>query len=121
MDMRSVNILLGLTMVAFAAAQYNDPDALLWVVLYLVPAAWAFAAAFRLAQVRSTRGTTLLWITLAAGVAVVIYYWPAAPQFWRKDVWWADEEAREGMGLMIALLVLLFVVLTAFTARTRRS
>jgi Kef-type K+ transport system membrane component KefB len=119
--MRYVNILLGLMMVAFAAAQYNDPDALLWIVLYLVPAAWAFAAAFRLAQVRSTRGTTLLSITLAAGVAVVIYYWPAAPQFWRKDVWWDDEEAREGMGLMIALLVLLFVALTAFTARTRRS
>ena len=48
-----VNILLGLVMVAFAAVQYNDPDALLWIVIYLVPAAWAFAAAFRLERVRS--------------------------------------------------------------------
>ena len=119
--MRYLNILLGVLMLAFAAVQYNDPDGPLWMVIYLIPAGWAFAAAFRLPKVRSGTGTTLLWITLAAGMAALVYYWPQAPGFWRKDVWWADEEAREGMGVMIAVAVLLVVLLTALTGRSRRS
>jgi len=119
--MRYVHILLGLTMVAFAAVQYNDPDALLWIVLYLVPAAWAFAAALRPAQVRSATGERLLWATVAAGVGAMVLYWPSVPGFWRKDVWWVEETAREGMGVMIALAVLLVVLAAALTAKTRRS
>jgi Transmembrane family 220, helix len=119
--MRYLNILLGLLMAAFAAVQYNDPDAPLWIVIYLIPAAWAFAAAFRLSTVRSTIGTTLLWISLAAGLATLAFYWPQGPGFWRKDVWWAEEEAREGMGVMIAFAVLLVVLLTALKGRSRRS
>ena len=68
--MRYVLMLLGLLMAAFAAVQYNDPDALLWIVIYLIPAAWAFAAAFRPARVASRAGERLLWATVAAGVAL---------------------------------------------------
>lgn len=111
--MRYVNMLLGLLMVAFAAVQYNDPDALLWMAIYLVPAVWAFAAAFRLVQVRSQAGERLLWLSVAVGVGTTVYYWPTMPGFWRKDVWWVEETAREGMGVMIALAVLLVVLATA--------
>ncbi len=111
--MRYVNIVLGLLMVAFAAVQYNDPDALLWIVIYLIPAAWAFAAAFRLPQVRSPAGERLLWATLIVGAATTVYYWPTVPEFWRKDVWWVEETAREGMGVMIGLAVLFVVLATA--------
>jgi hypothetical protein len=90
-------------------------------VIYLIPAAWAFAAAFRLPQVLSPRGTLLLYATLAAAITATVYYWPQAPGFWRKEVWWVDEEAREGMGVMIALGVLVFVLATRFTARSPRS
>jgi len=110
--MRYLHILLGLVMVAFAAVQYNDPDALLWIVIYLVPAAWAFAAAFRPAQVRSLAGERLLWLSVAIGAATTVFYWPTMPGFWRKDVWWVEETAREGMGVMIALAVLLVVLAT---------
>ena len=109
--MRYVHIVLGLLMVAFAAVQYNDPDALLWIVIYLVPAAWAFAAAFRPAQVRSLAGERL-WLSVAIGAATTVFYWPTMPGFWRKDVWWVEETAREGMGVMIALAVLLVVLAT---------
>jgi len=119
--MRYVNILLGVVMLAFAAVQYNDPDALLWIAIYLIPAAWAFAAAFRLPQVRSTAGTALLALSVLAGIGTTIYYWPTMPGFWRKDVWWVEETAREGMGVMIALAVLLAVAATALTARSRSS
>ena len=111
--MRYVNMLLGLVMLAFAAVQYNDPDALLWIVIYLIPAAWAFAAAFRLAQVRTQAGERLLWASLVVGAATTVYYWPTMPGFWRKDVWWVEETAREGMGVMIALAILLVVLATA--------
>ena len=119
--MRYVNILLGVLMVLFAAVQYNDPDAPLWIVLYLVPAAWAFMAAFRLPSTTSNDGAVLLWVSLAVYLFAAVFFWPQTPGFWRKEVWWNDEAAREGMGAMIALAVLLFVLLTAFTARSRRS
>ena len=108
--MRYLHILLGLVMVAFAAVQYNDPDALLWIVIYLVPAAWAFAAAFRPAQVRSLAGERLLWLSVAIGAGTTVFYWPTMPGFWRKDVWWVEETAREGMGVMIAFAILLVVL-----------
>jgi Transmembrane family 220, helix len=45
--LRLLNLVLCLVMIVFAALQYNDRDMLLWVVYYIVPAAWAFVAAFR--------------------------------------------------------------------------
>ena len=81
--MRYLNILLGLAMFGFAAVQYNDPDVLLWIVYYAVPAAWAFLAAFRLDLVRSKPGMLGLWASIVIGLGVVVYYWPAMPGFWR--------------------------------------
>jgi hypothetical protein len=111
--MRYVNILLGLLMLSFVAVQYNDPDGPLWMAIYMLPAAWAFAAALRLEKVRSPAGMKWLWASLAAYAALVVFYWPEAPEFWRKDVWWNDEEAREGMGVMIGFAVLLAVLASA--------
>jgi hypothetical protein len=107
-------------MVAFAVVQYNDPDGLMWALMYLVPAAWAFAAAFRPAFVRSLAGERLLWATLALGAGALVAYWPAVPEFWRQDVWWVEETAREGMGVMVGVAVLV-VVLASAMARSRRS
>jgi hypothetical protein len=111
--MRYVNIALGLVMLAFAAVQYNDPDAPLWIAIYMVPGAWAFAAAFRLQKVRSPVGMKWLWASVAVGFAAMIYYWPEMPGFWRKEVWWVEETAREGMGVMIGFGVLLVALATA--------
>jgi hypothetical protein len=110
---RYLNVLLGLLMLVCAALQYNDPDALLWIVYYIVPAAWAFLAAFRLDIVRSTLGTRLLWASVVVWLGLVIYYWPQMPGFWRGEVFWAEETAREGVGLMIAWVVVLVAVFTA--------
>lgn len=118
--MRYVLMLLGLLMVAFAVVQYNDPDGLLWAFLYLVPAAWAFAAALRPAAVRSLAGERLLWATVAAGVGTMVFYWPTVPGFWHKDVWWVEETAREGMGVLVGVAVLV-VVLATVMAKSRRS
>jgi hypothetical protein len=49
-------------------------------------------------------------------VAAVVFYWPQVPGFWHKEVWWNEETAREGMGVMAALVVLLVARFTASRA-----
>ena len=71
-------------------------------------------------MVRSLTAERLLWATVAAGVGTMVIYWPTVPHFWRKDVWWVEETAREGMGVMVGFAVLV-VVLAASMARNRRS
>ena len=117
--MRYLNMLLGLAMLGFAAVQYNDSDGWLWAIYYIVPAAWAFVAAFRLDLVRSTQGKRWLWASLAVWLGLLIFYWPTMPGFWRREVFMVEvegETAREGMGLMIAWGTLLMVW---FSARRR--
>ena len=119
--MRYLNVLLALAMLGFAAVQYNDPDVWLWTLYYIVPAAWAFLAAFRLDLVRSTQGKRWLWASVAVWLGLVIVYWPTTPGFWRREVFMVEvdgEGAREGMGLMIAWATLLVV---GFTSRADRG
>jgi hypothetical protein len=118
--MRYVNLSLCLAMLGFAAVQYNDPDIWLWVFYYSVPAAWAYIAAFRPQLFKSAQWLGWLWASVAAWVGLVWLYWPTMPNFWLKEVWTQEETAREGMGLMIALGVLVVVVLTAYRTRQAR-
>lgn len=111
--MRFLYIVPGLLMIAFAAVQYNDTDGPLWAVIYLVPAAWALLAAFRPRVLRAPAGKSLLWACAAAALAGVVYYWPTMPGFWHQKVWWVEETAREGMGMMIAFTVLVVVLFSA--------
>ena len=60
-----------------------------------------------------------LVLTTAAAVAGTVYYWPRVPGWWRKDVWWNEETAREGMGMMIVTVTLLVILFTAWRARSR--
>jgi hypothetical protein len=121
--MRYLNMLMGVMMLAFAAVQYNDPDGVLWMVYYLVPAAWAFVAVFRPDLVRSTQGGRWLWASLAVWLGLVIFYWPPMPGFWKPEVFMVEVEgevAREGMGLMIAWFTLLVVWCSARRPRALR-
>jgi len=115
--MRWLNFLLALVMIGFAAVQYNDPDWYLWVVYYLVPAFWALVAGFRHRLLQRMQWLGALWACVAGWIGLVIYYWPTMPGFWRKEVWWQEETAREGMGLMIALGVLGVALFTAYRKR----
>lgn len=105
--MRILNGLLSIILVLFAAAQYNDPDALLWGVIYGIAALWCGIAALRPRLLRHglLRG---LWALCAmAGLAGVIWYWPGTPNWWVREVWWETETAREGIGMMIVFAALL--------------
>jgi Transmembrane family 220, helix len=119
--MQVVNIILGLTMLGFAAVQYNDPDMPQWVLLYGVPALWMYAVTFRLQSIARSRDLTLLLgASVVFYIVTVVYYWPTMPNFWLKEVWIVEETAREGMGLMIALGVMLVAVLNLKLPSTER-
>ncbi len=114
--MRYLNLLLGVTMLGFTAVQYNDPDALLWIFYYGVPASCALLAALRPDLLRTQPGALLLWASVPLWLGLVVFYWPQMPGFWRWPVLMAEETAREGMGLMVAWLT---VLVAALSIRTR--
>ncbi|MDH3453325.1 MAG: transmembrane 220 family protein [Gammaproteobacteria bacterium] len=110
--MKYLNILTCAVMILFAAVQYNDPDAALWIVIYLVPAAWTGLAAFGMDRLRGRLPLSLLGLCAVLAVIGTIVYWPQTPGFWRIDVWWETEAAREGMGMMAATLAIGVAVVT---------
>jgi Transmembrane family 220, helix len=117
--MRYLNILSCLMMLGFAAVQYNDPDELEWIAIYTIPAAWAFMAAFFLPRLQASKTLMrLLWASAVLFIFLTLRFWPDMPYFWRKEVWYAEETAREGMGVMIALAVVLFALFTAWRKTT---
>jgi hypothetical protein len=100
---------------AFAAAlQYNDPDPIPWVAIYLVASmlSWATALGRRI-----PRGVPVAVAIVALGWAAVIAFGgPAASEYGHMfDAWEmksaAVEEAREASGLLIvaAWMAVLFI------------
>ena len=65
--LRSLNGLLALAMIVFAAVQYNDPDGPLWAVYYGVPALLALVAGFRYRLLQRFRWLGVLWAWVFAG------------------------------------------------------
>jgi len=119
--MRILDGILCLIMIGFAAVQYNDPDAPLWIAVYGGAAFWCGVGAFRPAALANRPAAVALGASLVAAVAGVIHWWPQADRFWMQEVWWVDETAREGMGVMIVLAALLVVGATAMAMRRRRA
>ncbi len=115
--MRIVNGVLCLLLILFTVVQYNDPDYLLWGLIYGIGAVFTGLAAYRPGLFASPRLATVFALFLAASFGGVYYYWPATPGWWMKDVWWETETAREGMGMMIVTVALLITGLTVLRAR----
>lgn len=110
--MRIVHSILLLIMLLFVAVQLNDPDGALWGMIYMTPVVLLLVAVVRPLLFASVPGKLLRWcIVVCLGVAM-LYFWPKTPGFWRQDVWWETETAREGMGMMIAFLVAASTFLT---------
>ncbi|MEM9029805.1 MAG: transmembrane 220 family protein [Pseudomonadota bacterium] len=107
--MRIVYFVFATLMIVFAAVQYNDPDGPFWAGIYAVPAVFAAIAALRPSWL-SGFGLVLLGLAAFGAAAGTVYYWPKEVAFWRQDVWWNSETAREGMGMMIILAGLLLIL-----------
>lgn len=115
--MKYLNILLFLLMIPFLGVQYNDPDGPMWILIYGIPTVWAGLAAFRLDRILNSDASAALSISVAVILVLTGYYWPTTPEFWQKDVWWITETAREGLGMMIASIVILVPAFTIWSAR----
>lgn len=111
--MRIVSAVFCVLMILFAGVQYNDPDALYWIFIYGSASLWCGLAAFRPATLCNPVWRGLLVATIVVMLAGVAWHWPRTPGFWHQDVWWVTETAREGMGLMIALLGVIIAWITA--------
>jgi hypothetical protein len=111
--MRYVNGFFCVLFVLFAVVQYNDPDAVLWILIYGVTAVWAGLAAFRPARFAHNRLLLgAFGVTLVAMAAGAVYEWPQS-----IADWWDNEFVREGLGLIIATVALLVVAYTLTRAR----
>lgn len=107
--MRILNVFLMLLMMVFIVVQYNDPDGMFWMLLYAVPAIWTGIAAFGNAILFNRLVSGLLLLCILAAFAGIFWFWPETPGWWRQEVWWETETAREGMGMMIISIVLVIV------------
>lgn len=115
--LRTVNAFLCVLLVAFAVVQYNDPDSYFWIPVYLLPAAIAGMAAYRPRRLIAPPLGVLMLVCVIAAIAGTVWFWPTEALFWRRDVWWESETAREGMGLMIVTVSLLLAGLGAWLDR----
>ena len=128
--MRYVFSVLAVLMFLAAAVQYNDPDGPLWMVYYGVPMVWCALAALRPDLFATAAARGLLAVSVVAAIALTIWYWPTAAGFWQEQVWRMGmtdpeaariaEESREGMGMMIATLVLLIVAIWSVFTNPQR-
>jgi Transmembrane family 220, helix len=113
--MRCLHGFLGVLLAGFTIVQYNDPDAVLWIVIYGLPAIWAGFAAYRPNAFEHNHLLVgVFWLNLLAIAAGSIYIWPS-----EVTTWWNNEEVREGLGLIITTIAMLMVAFTVW--RTRRG
>lgn len=114
--MRYVNGIFCVLLVLFALVQYNDPDFVLWFVIYGIAGAFCGLAAFRPGLWRTSgalRG--VFWTCFALAVIGTVLYWPVV---------WADwihvEETREGVGMWVVMAGMIVAAL-GFRGATGRA
>jgi hypothetical protein len=115
--MRILNFILALMFLAFAFVQINDPDPVVWILIYGSMATLSIMAIFQFYPKKFIIGILVLF--LAYGVYNLIYH-PGVLEWLRSDNK-SDifddvkkmenlyiEESREFLGLMICIVVLIF-------------
>jgi hypothetical protein len=117
--MKIINFLLALMFLAFAFVQVNDPDPLIWILIYGNMAVLCILAMFRM--------RFKIWL-VASGVFYLIYasfLFPGALEWFQspdKSLLFDDlakmqnlyiEETREFLGLVICMVVLFFHLIKA--------
>lgn len=108
--MRILCLLMFLLFLICIALQYNDPDPLVWIPIYAVPAFFSLMYFF---------GKRYLWMTLLAFVVYIIcaIYW-CPPIASVKGNIFDNEEVRESGGLLISGIWMGILSLTSRTPHT---
>jgi hypothetical protein len=122
--MKVVNLLLAVMFMLFAFVQINDPDPIVWILIYGSMAVICILAAFRVYP-RIGMG-----ILLVIFLAYSMYFLDGLKEWFRqedKSILFDDiakmqhpyvEESREFLGLMICIIVLVIHLILARKSRT---
>lgn len=111
---RIVNFLLAVMFLAFAFVQVNDPDPIIWILIYGVMAVLAIMAIFEFYPRKVIIGLLIVFViySLMFGRGVMEWLQQDDKAMLFDDVAKMQypyvEEAREFLGLMICIAVLLF-------------
>lgn len=117
--MRIVNFILAIMFLLFAFVQINDPDPVIWILIYGAMAVLCIMAIFEFYPTKFTIGLLVLYILYS------IVYVPGVLEWLRQDnkaMLFDDvakmqhpyvEEAREFLGLWICIIVLIVFVIRA--------
>jgi hypothetical protein len=118
--MKYLSIFFALMFMAFAALQVNDPDPVLWILIYGVMAVVSVMAIFDYYNRKLMIGLAILF------AVYMIILFPGVAEWFRQDdksVLFDDvmkmeypyiEESREFLGLLICLVVLVAYFFRAF-------
>ncbi|AYB33820.1 hypothetical protein D4L85_26010 [Chryseolinea soli] len=113
-SMRILNFLLAIMFVVFAFLQLNDPDPVIWILIYGAMAVLSVMAIFEFYPVKFIIGLGVVYI------AYSLFYIPGVMEWLQQDdrsALFDDvakmehlyiEESREFLGLMICVAVLIF-------------
>lgn len=122
--MKVVNLLLAVMFLSFAFVQLNDPDPIVWILIYGSMAVVCIMAAFRYFL------KPLLFVLLVGFIAYSFVFLDGVMEwFTQKDktVLFDDiakmqhpyiEESREFLGLMICIIVLIVHIVLSFRTAT---
>jgi len=109
--MRIFTYILGIIFTLFSIVQFNDPDAIIWIIIYLIPAIISFLFTHR-------RISPLVLLILGSAYLIgAIFIFPPSISDWLHTEEKAQsiemtlpgiEEARESMGLFICFLAMFF-------------
>ncbi|HEX6224750.1 MAG TPA: transmembrane 220 family protein [Chryseolinea sp.] len=117
--MRIVNFILAVLFLLFAFVQINDPDPVLWILIYGAMAVLSIMAIFEFYPTKFTIGLLVLYALYG------IVYVPGVLEWLKqedKSMLFDDvakmqypyvEEAREFLGLFVCIIVLIIFIVRA--------
>jgi hypothetical protein len=116
--MKITNLILTLVFLLFAFVQINDPDPILWILIYGNMAVLCVLAMFKMRFVYWIMATIVLYTIYAALLVGSAWEWLQSPD---RSMLFDDiakmqnlyiEETRECLGLLICISVAVFHLLT---------
>jgi hypothetical protein len=117
--MRIVNFVLAVMFLLFAFVQINDPDPVIWILIYGAMAVLSIMAIFKFYPTKFTIGLLVVYILYSFVFIPGVLEWLKQDD---KSMLFDDvakmqypyvEEAREFLGLFICIIVLIFFVIRA--------
>lgn len=114
--MRVVNFLLGIMFLVFAFLQLNDPDPVIWILIYGLMATFSIMAIFSFYPQRFLLAALAVFVLYSLLYVDGVIAWlgsddrSALFDDVMKMQYWYIEEAREFLGLLICIAVLIFYI-----------